>query len=434
MPYIGLLLTLLVSQPVSAHSLQDETQLSANVKQILQTYRQTQGLWFSAPRDFKVKVAGESTVIPDFLWVANLVPTRLTSIYRICQTCLLRAQPDRDHLRQRENWLVTRLQAGRKFLQTDYWRATGHKAVAFLTRMHQERGALTTFLVAMTWLPYTAITEGIIEPILIGPLHTICPLFQIAYFGTLNFTHTLYRNIRHSVAFTAGKTGLLTRFRLGLRSWQGFPASKWEIQGMTVSSVNAEMAEDQGDKTVSYLLKSPLQVAIAANILSPIPRPSPPQGGDQRAIYLELTHPQSLRRVYFVHMLTDSARILTDLVTMHLDRQLEERKLAARLYKRMQANLGAINREIFALKLSLQKIIMMPDIFNASHTDMVYLNFHAVAETTYQTLVLLIDALSAITQADIDRAMSISADLTHKVTDFSAHDFIFNVNLSEKHK
>lgn len=433
MPYIGLLFTtIFILQPISAHPFPNETRFSADMEQILRIYRQTQGRWFSTQRDFRVKVKDKHVKIPNFLWIANLVPAELTSIYRICQDCLLRTQPYRNYLRQRENGLVAHLRGGRRFLQADYWRATSHKATAFLTRMYQERGALTTFLVALTWLPYTAITEGVIEPMLIGPLHTICPLFQVVYFGTLDITHTLYQNIRHSVTFTADKTGLITRLKLGLRSWQGFPASEWEIRDITISRVNTEMAEDQGDKLVSYLLKSPLQVVIAANILSPSSRSSIPQRDDRRAIYLELTHPQSLRRAYFVDMLATSARILTDLVAMYLDQQLEEKKLATRSYKKMQTNLGVLNREIFAFKLSLQKIIEMPDVFNASHTDMVYLDFHTVAETVSQTLVLLIDTLSAITQADTDRATFLAADFARKMAEFSDHNFILNV--SEKHK
>ena len=424
-----LLALLLLGAPTAAGS----ERLSTDLQQILATYQQERN-WFAATDWLQVQVGQQLVAMPVFAWVTNLVPPRLrgTNLYQVCRTCFLRGEAAgvQDYLRTQHTWtetLHTYLQEARQLTRLAWWDNASQRARGFLHRLYHERGILSTVIVALTWLPYTAITEGVIEPMLIGPLHTICPLFQVAYFGTLNFTHTLYRNTHHSLTFGGNALNLSSRLSLALSGWRRFPRGIWQIAGEDVRSkdIKQDIAAELDDTVLVHLLSSPLRPVIAAALLTPTPSPAaaPSTEAMWQSIQHELTHAEFLRRVYFVDTTIAAARALIDLHANHLDARLRDGTLPAVRYRQLQGQLGALQRDVFTLELHLKKLIVVTQVLDNSHRDAVWVDFQQPAKLTQQALQALLDDLRRIFQLQTSEDVL----LAHHIAKFAEYDFILNV-------
>ncbi len=406
-------------------------QLSSDLQQIHAAYRQEHN-WFAATNWLQLQTKRQVLDLPVYAWLAHLVPPRLqgTNLYQVCRACFLYGDTarTRDHLRTQHAWteeLHTHLQSAKKLTQVTWWRDTSQRARGFLHRLYHERGILSAVFVGLTWLPYTAITEGVIEPMLIGPLHTICPLFQVAYFGTLNFTHTLYRNLRHSMTFGGDALTLDSRLKLALRSQQRFPHGIWHIAGEEVHSKNItpDIADELDDTVLIRLLSSPLRPVIAAALLQTQPLTNSDTTPMWQNIQRELTHTQQQRRVYFVTTTIAAAQTLIALHLSHLGARLQDGTLPAANYRQLQGQLGALQRDVLTLALYLKKLIVITQVLDNSHRDTVLLNFQQPAKLTQHSLQALL--------ADLQRifALQISATtlMSQHIAKFAEHDFILNI-------
>ncbi len=409
------------------------SRLSEDLQQIHATYQQERN-WFAATDWLQVQIKQQRLALPAYVWVTNLVPPRLqgTNLYQVCRTCFLRGDTGRaqDYLRDQHRWvegLHTYRQAAGQLTQAAWWSNASQRARGFLHRLYRERGALSTVIVALTWLPYTAITEGVIEPILIGPLHAICPLFQVAYFGTINFTHTLYRNVRHSSTFGGDTLTLSSRLRLALSGWQRFPRGTWQIAGEEVRSkdITKDIATAGDDTVLVHLLSSPLRPIIAAALLATetTPTTEPRPEVMWQSVQRELTQANLLRRIYFVDTTIAAARLLIALHASHLDASLRDGTLPAATYRQLQGQLGALQREVFTLELHLKKLIVITQVLDNSHNDMVWVNFQQPAKLTQQALHALLADLRRILQFQT----SDNTRLARRVAEFAEYDFMLNI-------
>ena len=424
-----LLTMLLLYAPVADGS----ERLSTDLQQIHATYQQEHN-WFATTDWLQVQVEQQQVAMPVFAWITNLVPPRLqdTNLYQVCRTCFLRgdAAGTQDYLRTQHTWteeLHTYLQEARKLTQATWWSNTSQRARGFLQHLYHERGILSAVLVGLTWLPYTAITEGVIEPMLIGPLHTICPLFQVAYFGTLNFTHTLYRNMHHSLTFGSNALTLSSRLSMALSGWQRLPRGTWQIAGEDVRSKNIEkdIAAELDDTVLTHLLSSPLRPIIAATLLTSAPSPAVEQSTESmwESIQRELTHAEFLRRVYFVETTIAAARVLIALHASHLNARLRDGALPAAHYRQLRGHLGALQRDVFTLELHLKKLIVVTQVLDNSHNDAVLVDFQQPAKLTQQALQALLDDLQRVFQLQTSKDVL----LAHPIAKFTKYDFILNV-------
>ena len=426
-------LCLLALLPLYAPVADGSERLSTDLQQIHTTYQQEHN-WFATTDWLQVQVKHQRIDMPVFTWITNLVPPRLqsTNLYQVCRTCFLHgdAADAQDYLRAQHTWtekLHGYLQEARHLTQATWWSNASQRARGFLHRLYHERGILSTVIVALTWLPYTAITEGVIEPMLIGPLHTICPLFQVAYFGTLNFTHTLYRNMHHSLTFGGNALTMPSRLNMALSGWQRLPRGTWQIAGEDVRSkdIEKDIAAELDDTVLMYLLSSPLSPVIAATLLSSAPSPEAAQNTEAmwESIQRELTHAEFLRRVYFVETTISAARLLIDLHASHLDTRLRDGALPAAHYRQLQGHLGALQRDVFTLELHLKKLIVITQVLDNSHHDAVLVDFQQPAKLTQQALQALLDDLQRIFQLQTSENML----LTGHMAKFAEYDFILNV-------
>ena len=405
--------------------------LSEDLPNLHALYQQEHN-WFGASDWLQVQVKQQQVNLPVYAWITNLVPPRLwgTNLYQVCRACFLGRAADgaQDYLRTQHAWteaLHEHLQEARQLTKRAWWSNANQRAQGFLHRLYHERGILSTVIVALTWLPYTAITEAVIEPMLIGPLHTICPLFQVAYFGTLNFTHTLYRNLRHSFTFGNDVLTLPSRVKLTPSGWQRFPSGTWQIAGEEVRSkdIKQDIAAELNDALLVRVLASPLRPVIAATLLNE--RTSPPSNTEEmwQSIQHELTHTELLRRIYFVEMTIAAARALIDLHATHLNARLRDGTLAAENYRQLQGQLGMLHRDVFTLELHLKKLIVITQALNNSHNDMVSVNFQQPAKLTQQALQALLTDLQRIFQLQTSEDVL----LTRYIAKFTENDFISNV-------
>ena len=409
--------------------------VSRDVLEIIDSYQQTAGRWFVASRSLKIQIDEQPIDIPAFVWVTNLVPPRLTdnhpTIYQLCSECLL----DRDSHTQMKHYLrrqppfwhsFTEGIAGlKKFTKLDHWQHLRHRAEAYLVQLHRERGTLTSLLVALTWLPYTTITEVVIEPILIGPLHTICPLFQVAYFATLDFTHSLFRNIHHTITFADDKIPLMTRIKIAFAARQNkLPTKVWHVPELTIDQrrLNLAMTKLNGDALLEAPLNSALGATIAAKLITPhVPASDHLAHNEQEAIYHELSHQQRWRRVYFVKTLTTVAITLSELVTQRLNQQFADDRIFES-HRQRRAHLGLVRKEIFALSLTLSKLITAPETL----TDgTVVVDFYQLATIVERALINLIDALEAI-NSNHDDYPQLVATFSATVNQLNDHPYIVN--------
>lgn len=397
--YLGLVL--LVCSP---HGRGDsiQTNVTEDVADIIDSYQQTAGQWFVVSRSFKARVDGRTIDIPSFVWVTNLIPPRLThhhSVYQLCSLCLLDkdSHPRMKHyLRHQPHFgheLTDKVSGLKKFISLDYWRYLRHRGEAYLVQLHRERGTLTSLLVALTWLPYTAITEVVIEPMLIGPLHTICPLFQVAYFVALDFTHSLFRNIHHTLTFASDKIPLLTRIELAVAARQTeLPTTVWWTPQLTIDRqrLNPAMTLVNGDQLLEAPLKSSSAATIAAELIAPRLPVHDPSHNEQEAIYRELSHQQRWRRVHFVKTLTNVALTLSEMLTQRLNQEFATYRVFED-HRQRRAIIGTVRKEILTLSLTLNKLIAMPETNSSFVVD-----FYQLATIVERALRQFIDALVAI--------------------------------------
>ena len=433
--YLGLIL--LVCSPLSYGGSAHQPRVTRDVIEILDSYQQTAGRWFVASHSFKVQIDGQAIDIPAFVWVANLIPPRLLtgdhpSVYQLCSSCLL---DDGSHSRMKQylrhqphfwHGLTDKITGLKKFTNLDYWRHLRHRGEAYLVQLHRERGTLTSLLVALTWLPYTTVTEVVIEPMLIGPLHTICPLFQVAYFATLDFTHSLFRNIHHTLTFAADKIPLTTRVKLAFAGRQTkLPTKVWHTLDLTIDQrrLNSAMAMINGDALLEAPLKSSLGATVAVNLIDP---PVPPTGdlvhNEQEIIQRELSHQQRWRRVYFVNSLTTVAITLSELVTKKLNQEFADDRLFES-HRQRRASIGTVRKEIFALSLTLSKLISSPQTLSE---QTIAIDFHQLATIVEGALNALIDALDAINNNHDDYPQLV-ATFSATVKQLNDHPYIINL-------
>ena len=423
------LLVLLLSAPAA----ESTASLGADLQQIHARYSHDNN-WFAASEWLQIQFKQQRVDLPVYTWLTNLVPPRLqgTNLYQVCRTCFLHGAADgaQDYLRTQHAWseaLHTYLQQARQLTRLAWWSNASQRARGFLHRLYHERGILSTVLVGLTWLPYTAITEGVIEPILIGPLHVICPLFQVAYFGTLNFTHTLYRNMRHSLTFGDNALTLPARLQMALSGWQRLPRGTWYIAGEAVHSkdIATNTAAELNDTVLVRLLNSPLRPVIAATLLNTETAPRTAQNTEPmwQSIQRELTHAQPLRRVYFVATTIAAARALIDLHASHLDARLRDRALTAVNYRHLQGQLGALQRDVFTLELHLKKLIVITQVLDNSHSDTVLIDFQQPAKLTQQAVIALLTDLQKIFRLQTSKDVLLAG----QVAKFNEYNFILNV-------
>ena len=439
--YLGLTLVVCsqLGHGAGARHQAHQPQTTKDIAEILDGYQQTAGRWFVASHSFTVQIDGQVIDIPNFVWVANLVPPRLTddspNVYQLCPACLLdkanHARMKHYLRRQPHFWhgLTDKITGLKKFANLDYWQHLRHRGEAYLVQLHRERGTLTSLLVALTWLPYTAITEVVIEPMLIGPLHTICPLFQVAYFATLDFTHSLFRNIYHTLTFAADEIPLTTRIKLSLAARQTkLPTKVWHTSELTIDQrrLNSAMAMLNGDVLLEAPLKSSLGATIAVNLIAPSRLAndlfSAPHD-EQEAIYRELSHQQRWRRVYFVKSLTTVAITLSELVTQRLNQQFADDRIFES-HRQRRARLGTVRKEIFAMSLTLGKLVSSP---KALAEKTIAIDFHQLATTVERVLNALIDALDAISNNHDDYPQLV-ATFSATVKQLNDHPFIINLS------
>ena len=408
---------------------QGSAQLSADLQQIHASYQHDSN-WFAASAQLQVQVRRQQIAVPVYAWVTNLVPPRLqgTNLYQVCRACFLHGDADgtQDYLRDQHSWsehLHTYMQKARQLTRPAWWSNAAQRARGSLQRLYHERGILSAVFVGLTWLPYTAITEGVIEPILIGPLHTICPLFQVAYFSTLNFTHTLYRNLRHSLTFGDDALTLSSRLRLASSGWRRFPRGTWHIAGEEVHS--KDITAELDDAVLTRLLSSPLRPVVAATLLSRDTSLAVRQSTEPmwQSIQRELTQVELLRRVYFVATTVAAARALIALHASHLDARLQDGTLAASNYRQLQGQLGALQRDVFTLALHLKKLIVITQVLDNSHSDTVWINFQQVAKLTQRALQALLVDLQKIFQLQTSEELNLAG----QVAKFAEYNFILNV-------
>ena len=408
---------------------QGSAQLSADLRQIHARYQHDSN-WFTASAQLQVQVKRQQMAVPVYTWVTNLVPPRLqgTNLYQVCRACFLHGDADgvQDYLRDQHSWnegLHTYMQKARQLTRPSWWSNAAQRARGSLQRLYHERGILSAVFVGLTWLPYTALTEGVIEPILIGPLHTICPLFQVAYFGTLNFTHTLYRNLRHSLTFGDDALTLSSRLKLALSGWRRFPHGTWHIAEEEVRS--KDITAELDDAALTRLLSSPLRPVVAATLLARETAPAVRQSTEPmwQSIQRELTHVEARRRIYFVTTTVAAARALIGLHASHLDASLQDGTLAAKNYRQLQGQLGALQRDVFTLALHLKKLIVITQVLDNSHSDAVWVNFQQVAQLTQRALQALLLDLQKIFQLQTSEKLH----LADHVAKFAEYDFILNV-------
>lgn len=408
-------------------------QLSADLQQIHARYQHDSN-WFAASAQLQVQVERQQVDLPVYTWVTNLVPPRLqgTNLYQVCRACFLHGDADgtQDYLRDQHSWnegLHAYWQKARQLTRLAWWSNAGQRAHGFLQRLYHERGVLSAVFVGLTWLPYTAITEGVIEPILIGPLHTICPLFQVAYFSTLNFTHTLYRNLRHSLTFGDDALTLSSRLRLASSGWQRFPRGTWHIAGEEVHSkdIEQDIAIELDDAVLMRLLSSSLRPIVAATLLASETSLAVRQSTEPmwQSIQRELTHVELRRRIYFVATTVAAARVLIALHASHLDARLQDGTLAAKNYRQLQGQLGALQRDVFTLALHLKKLIVITQVLDNSHSDTVWVNFQRAAQLTQRALQALLVDLRKIFQLQLSEKLGLAG----QVAKFAEYDFILNV-------
>ena len=434
-----LALLLLCCMPARAGSTDSHSEnsdrLSEDLPNLYALYQQEHN-WFAASDWLQVQVKQQQVNLPVYAWITNLVPPRLwgTNLYQVCRACFLGRAADgaQDYLRTQHVWteaLHEHLQEARKLTKLAWWSDAKQRAQGFLHRLYHERGILSTVLVGLTWLPYTAITEAVIEPMLIGPLHTICPLFQVAYFGTLNFTHTLYRNLRHSFTFGNDVLTLPNRFKLSMSGWRRFPNGTWQIAGEEVHSkdIEQDIAAELNDALLVRLLSSSLRPVIAATLLHARTSPAPSTEEMWQSIQHELTHTELLRRTYFVEMTIAAARALIDLHAKHLNARLRDGTLAAENYHQLQGQLGMLHRDVFTLELHLKKLIVITQVLNNNHNDMVLVNFQQPAKLTQQALQALLTDLQRIFQLQTSEGVL----LTSHIDKFTEYDFIANATTKE---
>ena len=410
-------------------------QLHDDLQRILSAYQRDSN-WFAADAWLPMRVKGQKLNVPVYPWVARLVPPRLqeTNLYQVCRACFLGDDElGRNYVRERHTWgeqFREHWHEARQLLQLSWWRNAMQRGHGFLHRMYHERGVLSTVLVGLTWLPYTAITEGVIEPLLIGPLHVVCPLFQVAYFGTLNFTHTLYKNVQHSVTFGGEALTFPSRLRLALSGWRRLPRSTWHIAGQETESAKIEndLAKELGDEVMVQLLSSASLRPVLVAVLLAATKHEAVQAGaadEHAAIYRELTHAELWRRVYFVEMTVTVARTLLVLSAKHLDLHLRDGALSAAHYRRLQGQLGMLQRGVFALELHLKKLIAITSVLDRSYRDAVLVDFHRPAQLTQQVLQALLANLANIFQ--LQASADASALFAQHLAKFAEYDFIVDV-------
>lgn len=433
--YLGLIL--LVCSPLGHGGSVHQPRVTRDVIDILDSYQRTAGRWFVASHSLTVQVDKQLVDIPAFVWVANLIPPRLLtgdhpSVYQLCPSCLL---DDGSHTRMKHylrrdphfwHGLTEKITGLKKFTNLDHWQYLRHRGEAYLVQLHRERGTLTSLLVALTWLPYTTITEVVIEPMLIGPLHTICPLFQVAYFATLDFTHSLFRNIHHTLTFAADKIPLPTRVKLAFAGRQTkLPTKVWHTSNLTIDRrrLNPAMTMLNGDALLEEPLKSSLGATVAVNLIEPrVLATRDPDHNDQEVIQRELSHQQRWRRVYFVNSLTTVAITLSKLVTQKLSQEFADDRLFES-YRQRRASIGIVRKEIFALSLTLSKLVSSPQTL-AEKT--IAIDFYQLATIVESALNALIDALEAINDNHDDYPQLVTT-FSSTVKQLNDHPFIVNL-------
>ena len=431
MPYKTFTLCLLLVICESASSFQ--------LSKLIADYQSSKESWFSVTggnRTYKLGAEDEQVLhFPNYVWITNLTKSIDIERYRLCETCLLRKKwIYRDYLREQESWVAHSKEyfsSLQRFFKADYWRLAKLKAHAYLTEMYHERGAMATALTALTWLPYTALTEGVIEPILIGPLHAVCPIFQVVYFGALNTIHSTYSNLLHSLSFYPNEISLGHRLSLLRQYYQHLPAGNWQAGEHDINEINPMVGEENNDPLTKRLLSSQLAKQVAANLLAPPTVWTKNDSSNQEVIYQQLINPARVRQIYLIDSIVQIAALLTNLVAKDLDTRIERQEINARDYRLRKGALGKAKKGIFVTEMHLKKYTIIPSLVKESHIAPVYVNFHLLAEITQQSLALLLNALTYIQQPNADYQSAIDA-FVEKVKEYSASAIVYNLTSTQR--
>ena len=310
------------------------------VQGVLADYQNSKGKWFSV-------VQGEHTLrqsndgrndylrLPNYVWIANLTNSLNTDDYRICEACLLRKKwRERDYLmaNNHKHSIVKAVKSLDKYLKPKHWLYLKARAEGFLHKTYHERGLLAALLTAVTWLPYTAITELVIEPLLIGPLHVICPMFQILYFTAIDVTHAAYSNVLHSFSLHKNNDlSLPQRMRSVFTHYQRPKSGTWQLYGQDIKQVNPAVSADYDDKLMNTLLRSEVAERVVINLLHPPPAKAALSGSSDLSItYGYLASSERDEQLRFINLITVVPTILVRALALDLKLKLERQEIERR--------------------------------------------------------------------------------------------------------
>ena len=420
------------------------TAYASSVQDILADYQDSKGRWFSVVQgehllrqrnadDSKDKILR----LPNYVWIANLTNSIDTDDYRICEACLLRKKwRERDYLtaNKHKHGIVTAIKSLDRYLKPEHWLYLKARAEGFLHKTYHERGLLAALLTAVTWLPYTIITEVVIEPLLIGPLHVICPLFQLLYFTILDVTHSAYSNVLHS--FSLHKNNDLSfpqRVRSIFTLYQQHQKGAWQLHGQDIKEVSLDISADYDDRLVHTLLRSELAERIVINILHPPPAKAVLSGSsDLNATYAHLASEVRDEQLRFISLITIVPTTLVRMVALDLKVKLERQEIDAKEYRARLGAIGKINKGITTTEMYLKKITFVPEMVKDSYDDPVYINVHRLTEITYSALEKLVDALVYLHSSDSDYDKAV-ARYAAQVDEFSKADLVYNITAARRY-
>ena len=415
-----------------------------SVQDILADYQNSKGGWFSV-------VQGEHTLrqrnnraskkdnilrLPNYVWIANLTNSIDTDNYRICEACLLRKNwRERNYLTtsNHKHSIVHAIKSLDKYLKTEHWLYLKARADGFLHQTYHERGLLPALLTAVTWLPYTMITELVIEPLLIGPLHVICPLFQVLYFTAIDVTHSSYSNVLHSFSLHKNNDLSLPQRVLSIFThYQQPKGGAWQLHGQDIKKVDSSVSTDYNDRLVYNLLRSELAERIVINILRPPPAKTVlSDSSDSSVAYAHLASDKRDEQLRFVNLITVVPTILVSMLALDFKLKLEQKEIAAQDYRSKLGAIGKIRKGITTTEMYLKKTTFVPKMVKNSHNDPVYVNVQRLTEITYSALEKLIDALVALHAPDGDYDAAVNS-YTAQVGEFSKADLVYNVTAARR--
>ncbi|MDE3270169.1 MAG: hypothetical protein OYH77_07785 [Pseudomonadota bacterium] len=423
---------LFVSSAAHAGALQD----------ILADYHSSKGSWFAATQgehtmQFELSDGDLQDIrLPNYVWLTNLTNSLATEDYRICEACLLRKNwRERNYLtaNKHRHSIAERVKSLDKYLTLDHWLYLKARAGGFLNQTYHQRGAFAAVLTAVTWLPYTAITELVIEPLLIGPLHVVCPLFQVLYFAAIDKTHSTYTNVLHSFSLNKNNDiSLLQRARAVFAYYQQPKKGAGQLQGQAIKEVNPDISDDYGDGLTKTLLRSELADRIVINILQPPPaRVVSASGDDLSVVYAQLASNERDKRLRFINLITAVPTILVEMLALDLKNKLAHKDMPEDDYRARIGAIGKIYKGIATTEMYLKKITVVPEMVRDSHDDPVYINVHRLTAISYNALEKLIDALVHLHALDRSYHAAV-AEYSEAVDEFAQADLVYNVTAARR--